>query len=293
MREIAIFTAVLGDYDEIRQPEVVDERFDYFLFTDKEFKVSTIGVWQIKHFDISHIDRTKRARWIKTHPEELLPEYKASLWIDGNICICKKTIYSLCFEHLYQEHLFALLKHPERSCIYQELLTVLACHFERESVALRWGSKIAKEGYPQNNGLCETGLLFRIHTNPKVKELDIQWWNCINSFSKRDQLSFNYLIWRNSLNYHYLISEDANVRCSNMFSYFEHSKNATKEIKYKRNEAWLCRHLSKYPEERSLVYKAYYLSYKSVFPQITAFALGQYYRIKDFIRRKYDIHHNM
>ena len=41
MNKFAIYTALIGGYDSIRQPLVIDDRFDYILFTDevKEKKI--------------------------------------------------------------------------------------------------------------------------------------------------------------------------------------------------------------------------------------------------------------
>ena len=284
MKSFVVYTAIIGGYDEIRQPLVVDDRFDYIIFSN-DITEDRIGVWQIRHFEYSNPIQTKIARWVKTHPEELLRGYAASLWMDSNITIIDSAIYTLCVEHYNRGHLFATMKHPERSCIYQEMVKILEMRVESESTVLRWGHKLIKDGYPQNNGLSETGLLFRIHSHKVVQEVDLQWWDCIESFSRRDQFSFNYLIWKNNVSYEYFISEDADVHHSKIVSFFEHTKDFSKYVKFGRHEAWLCRHLEKYPQERQIIANAYYLSYKSCFPKVTAYILGQFFRIHDIIMR--------
>lgn len=286
-KKYVIFSAIVGGYDNIVQPIIIDDRFDYILFTN-DISERKIGVWQIRHFEYSNLIQTKIARWVKTHPEELLRGYAASLWMDSNITISDPAVYTLCVEHYSRGHLFASMKHPQRSCIYQEMLTVLESGYETESTILRWGHKLIKDGYPQNNGLCETGLLFRIHSHKLVQAFDLQWWNCIDSFSRRDQLSFNYLLWRNKLNYEYLISEDENVRYSKLVAYFEHASEFSKYVRLGRHDAWLCRHLRKYPQDRQIILNAYYFSYESFFPKVTAFILGQFFRIHDIIKREID-----
>ena len=47
MNRSAIYTSVVGSYDDIRQPLIIDERFDYVLFTDN-VTVDRIGVWQVR-----------------------------------------------------------------------------------------------------------------------------------------------------------------------------------------------------------------------------------------------------
>ena len=55
MKKIAIYTAVIGGYDDIRQPKVVDERFDYYLFTD-HIETDFIGVWRLMSIPYSNPD---------------------------------------------------------------------------------------------------------------------------------------------------------------------------------------------------------------------------------------------
>ena len=77
MNKFVIFTAVVGNYDEILQPKVVDDRFDYILFSN-DIKEKNIGVWQVRPINYINEIQTKIARWVKTHPEEYMDrcEYK-------------------------------------------------------------------------------------------------------------------------------------------------------------------------------------------------------------------------
>ena len=96
-KRFVVYTVMVGDYDKILQPLVVDDRFDYVLFTDQA-RNDKIGVWQVRTFDYQNDDKTRISRYLKTHPEKLLPEYDASLWIDGNIQITNSYIYNRFIE---------------------------------------------------------------------------------------------------------------------------------------------------------------------------------------------------
>ena len=89
-KKYAIYTAMVGGYDEIMQPMVVDDWFDYFLFSN-DIKEDRVGVWQVRPIAYTHPDNTRICRFVKTHPEELLQGYEFSIWMDANIQIC--TIY--------------------------------------------------------------------------------------------------------------------------------------------------------------------------------------------------------
>ena len=58
MNEFVIYTVRTGGYDDILQPKVVDNRFDYILFTDHT-DASTIGIWQVKTIPYVHADSTR------------------------------------------------------------------------------------------------------------------------------------------------------------------------------------------------------------------------------------------
>lgn len=69
MNKFVIYTAIIGNYDEILQPQVIDDRFDYVLFSNE----NRVGVWQVRPIAYVNDIQTKIARYVKTHPEELLP----------------------------------------------------------------------------------------------------------------------------------------------------------------------------------------------------------------------------
>lgn len=201
MNKFAIYTACIGGYDDIMQPEVIDDRFDYYLFSD-DAEENQIGVWQVRHVGYANPDKIRIARWVKTHPEELLPQYKATLWIDSNIQIVSPWVYSRFVELYGSDCNIASIKHPERDCIYDEAYKVSSYTvfgaLEHEKIALAWCRKLKSQHYPLHNGLYETNILFR-RNNQIVESVDSMWWFCIDNYSKRDQLSINYTLWKHRI----------------------------------------------------------------------------------------------
>lgn len=197
--KFAIYTACIGGYDNILQPEVIDECFDYILFTDDVVEDMQIGIWQIRHVDYTHKDKTRIARYVKTHPHELLPEYDATLWMDSSLQIASQAVYERFMTLVTSGMDMASVKHPKRDCIYEEAYEVASRKspgaLEYDEIALQWCHKLWKERYPRHNGLFETSILFR-QNNDTMRGINELWWDCIDSYSKRDQLSFNYAIWK-------------------------------------------------------------------------------------------------
>ena len=46
MKKFAIYTACIGGYDDIAQPPVVSDQFDYFVFSDHP-QDERCGIWKI------------------------------------------------------------------------------------------------------------------------------------------------------------------------------------------------------------------------------------------------------
>lgn len=210
MRKFAIYTALIGGYDQIQQPGVADDDFDFILFTD-EVKESSVGVWQARNVSYRSEDKTRIARYVKTHPEELLPEYAATLWIDANIQITSHLIYERVRELFKTGIQIASVKHPWRDCIYDEAYQVYGLDYE--SVIFNWCHYLRSIDYPRNNGLFETGLLYRLYDDD-IKSIDDLWWECISVYSRRDQLSFNFVLWRRGIMMASLLPEGEYAACS-------------------------------------------------------------------------------
>ena len=283
MKPFAIYTAIVGGYDNILQPLVVDDRFDYYLFSN-DIQELQVGVWQVRPIPYHNNTLAKVARWVKTHPEFLLPDYTYSVWVDANIQICTPTVYERITHLSETDVLFASMWHHERDCIYDEAVELLSLSIEHEKVVYKWIQCLLGEGYPRHNGLYETGVMYRKHGDSRVKATDTLWWKCIESHSKRDQLSFNYALWRNHLCCEYFLSKGENVRNSECFSYTLHNNYAV-VTPNKKNDPFL----NFYKKSNESYDKAVLAKIHSKFlyhrlGYCALVLLGQYYRLKHFIK---------
>ena len=287
-KKYAIYTAMVGGYDEIMQPKVVDDRFDYILFSN-DIKEDRVGVWQVRPIAYTNPDNTRICRYVKTHPEELLQGYEASVWMDSNIRIMTSAVYERIIELYESGSLIASMNHPERDCIYDEAFTVLACGFEKERIVIDWCHKLRKEKYPRHNGLYETGVMFRKHNTSLISKTNVMWWGSIEKYSKRDQLSFNYVLWRLGVECDFFMDKSLCARNSKYFQYINHKNDKSKFHVNNKHEAWLVRYYKKMPSSYEQIKLLYYKIYGYRFPQIWAYLVGQYYRIHyKLISRKHN-----
>ena len=191
-KKFVVYTVLIGSYDNILQPLVIDERFDYVLFSDITNRDS-IGVWKLKSIPYSNDDLTRVSRYPKMHPHKLLGEYLASLYIDANVQIIGKEIYDRVVE-CYEKNIdWAGVQHPYRDCIYDEAYAIFG--LDTEENIFRWCHRLRQEKYPRHRGLFENNIIFRLH-NKKTLEIDSLWWTLYEQYTRRDQLTLFYVLYK-------------------------------------------------------------------------------------------------
>lgn len=224
MKAYVIYTVLVGDYDDIMQPVVIDDRFDYVLFSN-DIKSENIGVWSVRPIpNVIEGDSKRLSRYPKTHPETMLSDYKASLYIDANIQIQDQWVYDR-FVELYNnkiEYAGIKLVLTGRDCIYEHSFEMCQWLVEHDYVAIRQCHELYKRGFPRHFGMNENNIIFRIHTE-KMKETDEEWWQWIINYSWRDQFSYMYCLWKHQIPIIYFLSEGEDARNGEHFKLVVHN----------------------------------------------------------------------
>ncbi len=192
-----VYTAIFGNYDEIKEPEYINDDWDYVCFTDN--RNLTSKTFTIKYVNAIFENKTKNARMIKILSHLFLIGYKHSLWIDGNVKLRGRNINELVDK--YKDDYIALHQHEKRQCIYSEAIACIQAAKDNQDIINIQIQEYKTQKMPENIGLVETAEILRNQKHPKVKLLNEKWWDELNRFSIRDQLSFNYICWKNDLNY--------------------------------------------------------------------------------------------
>lgn len=266
MKDFVVYTVLTGGYDNITQPLVVDDRFDYILFTDVVTSPK-IGVWEVRAIKYQDKDFVRVSRYPKINIDKVLPEYKASLYHDANIQIKTQLVYDRIIE-LYNEGVdWAGMNHPFHDCLYDELWLVTRKGFERDMVTFCLGHKLRKECFPQHIGFYENSIIFRINS-PLVKEIDEMWWSYVKTLSRRDQLSLRYILWKNSYTLKYIFPSNQSTRNSPNFIYIPHDNSVNKRKVLKISIIGYIRQRIrdiKGDKEK----KTYFALYRCPFPKVT------------------------
>ena len=90
------------------------------------------------------------------------------------------------------------------------------------------------EGMPEDFGLVLPAIMIREHNNPICSRLMKEWWEEVNTYSKRDVISLSYILWRNgySINDIGTLSSEPDVLDGNEWIFIRnHFQSRIKEIK--------------------------------------------------------------
>lgn len=200
--KIAVYTVVFGAYDNLKSPMFFANNCDYYVLTDQPISNNQIGY---RKYDLSKfvvltdgMSTLEKARFYKTHPHLLFPEYEYSVFVDGNVQI----VGDITFEVKKLGGSFiAIHDQPGRDCVYDEAIAIIALGKADKTDVLNQVNKYFKDGFPKHFGMFQTNVVIRRHNQQKCITVMEQWWNEINKHTKRDQLSLTYSLWKNGLLY--------------------------------------------------------------------------------------------
>ena len=113
--------------------------------------------------------------------------------------------YEIYFQYdphsLFELHLgdndLAVHRHCDRNCLYEE---VEATQFRnpprdpKEMIANQ-GIQYKKDGYPENIGLYENGILYR-KNNEQIRSFNKLWFEETAKWNTEDQISMMYSLWK-------------------------------------------------------------------------------------------------
>lgn len=191
-----VYTCITGGYDTIITPKFISEGFDYICFTDNE--ALTSDIWEIRPLPkgAEELSQVKKQRYVKINPHLFLEDYDISIWVDGNVTL-RGDLNELINNNLVSDCSVYVPKHPQRGCIYSEANAVVRMHKDKSDIAKPQMERYRKEGFPEKYGLLQSNILLRKHNEADCIKLMEDWFKEVKEGSHRDQLSFNYVSWKN------------------------------------------------------------------------------------------------
>ena len=198
MKKICVYTCLTGNYDNLHEIEVKDNKVDFICYTNnKNLKSNT---WKIIYVEDNELNDHQLSRKIKMIGTEYIDsKYDISVWQDASV-IWKKEPSKFVEKYLKGD--FSAFIHNERSSVIDEAYEVIRLRRDSKKNVLKHLEFLKKEGFPDNLGLFEMTVFIKRHNNQIVKDTMNIWFETYLKNTKRDQLSFMYAVWKTNLKVH-------------------------------------------------------------------------------------------
>lgn len=171
------------------------EDVEYHAFTNLNIQSD---YWNVHNVDLKFDNNARKtARWYKTHPHEVLDDHDVSVWMD-NQCYFTVRIQDLVQQYIGDKHDFFVHRHGDMDCCYQEgFVSHYHYNLDNPEKIYKQLARYSEDKFPIHAGLFETGILLRRNID-SVKELNEMWWNEIDNYSIRDQISLPWVLSKNT-----------------------------------------------------------------------------------------------
>ena len=213
---VAVYTAIIGDYDSLKIPARTDPACDYYCFTDRD--ISWQDVWIPRQITWRHEDPVRMARQIKVNAHEYLADYEWSIWLDANLqlnCGADALVLAGPWD-------LATWQHPFRDCTYAEAAVCLLENKDDAATIVRQMDRYREQGLAEHAGLVESSVLVRRHNTRASIAFARAWWDEICRGSRRDQLSFTFVQRQQDFPVGYLAVPGMNMRNDARLNFFTH-----------------------------------------------------------------------
>jgi hypothetical protein len=211
MAKSVVYTCLYGSGEILNEQNFKSSSdVELICFTDQKNLQSE--TWKVIYQEGSGIGSPREAKKPKILPHQYLDNYICSLYIDNTVKLKQDT--SIIIDELKSfKSDFVVIKHPFRSCIYDEAEEVIALDYEFEKRVREQVDFYKNSGYPANQGLIAGTFIFRNHHSCNVKKVCDDWWEHVMRYGVRDQLSFNFVAWKHGYQH---LKLDINL-CDNQY----------------------------------------------------------------------------
>lgn len=201
--KIVVYTSITAGKDTLKAPRD-SAGADFVVFSDQPSVVhdcETVNCWRARPACALFVDPRRNSRAPKLLAHQYVPGYDFSLWIDGSFRLLASPA-ALVEEYLSDADV-ALFRHSTRECIYDEAEICSTLRLDDPAIIEEQGARYRLEGYPARQGLTEGGVILRRH-NSLMERVNDAWWSEYCRHSRRDQLSFNYVLYKLGVRCSYL-----------------------------------------------------------------------------------------
>lgn len=200
--KMAFYSCFTGGYDTPPRLTYFDKDCDYILFVDNpEAYDKNKYIWEFRPLQYDASDNVRNARYHKIMVHKVLQEYTETVWMDSNIDFVS-TLFSQDLQKVRDAHIsFAISAHPDRDCLFAEAKMCQEMGKDKPELIEAECDYIRSQGFPEHYGLYETNIMYRNMSDTTLPGIMEIWWQIVHDFSRRDQLSLMFAVWKNKGTY--------------------------------------------------------------------------------------------
>lgn len=189
-KEITLYTCIVNYRSS---PKIIEYRDDinYVLFSNDHVDVPG---WNVRPLVWQDQDPVRTARYHKHHPFMLFPESEYTIWLDATHYPYKSVLPLITDKEL------SVMKHFSRNTIKAEAEACISGNLDNSSLIKEQLNQYAKDKFLDDQGLYSTACLVRKNTQ-SLNDFQKFWWDQICSWSRRDQISLPYCLWKKEISF--------------------------------------------------------------------------------------------
>lgn len=198
---VTVYACVTNNYDRLQEADALSRGVQFICFSNRPVK-KTAG-WDMRYLaspprlcsghDIN--------RYHKVFSNRILSDYRYSIYVDGNIRY-RGDLHVLVRVLERSGAALGVFRHPAGRRLAEE---VEACRRHRkfdhhdESRVHEQIETYTDQGFELSTLVSANYLIVRDHSHPLLSDAMSLWWSQLFEFTKRDQLSLNYVLWKTGL----------------------------------------------------------------------------------------------
>ncbi|PIA36681.1 hypothetical protein AQUCO_03300114v1 [Aquilegia coerulea] len=213
-RGVVVASAIFGNYDIIQQPKSISEdakqNVCFYMFVDEETEAymknsgslddrKKVGLWRIIVVrNLPYVDARRNGKIPKLLLHRIFPNARFSIWIDGKLELVVDP-YQILERFLWQKNAtFAISRHYRRFDVFVEAeANKVAAKYDNASIDFQIDfyrseglTPYSEAKLPITSDVPEGCVIIREHI-PITNLFTCLWFNEVDRFTSRDQLSFS------------------------------------------------------------------------------------------------------
>jgi Protein of unknown function (DUF616) len=196
-----LYTCTNLAYDQIFTPVAPTPGVDFVLFADR--RPCFVRGWQWRPLppETAGMTPVMVNRFAKFFPHRIFPEADCSIYVDANTLMLSD-LRPLIEEFRASGADIGLFPHKQRFNIFEEFEFARKVGKIPAADADRGRAQLAfyrAEGLPDGHLFTENAIIFRRHGSPALAPAMDLWWEQMERYTKRDQLSLPYVLHKTGL----------------------------------------------------------------------------------------------